>query len=153
MELHSVEQLKILTTYLSDLRIDRTEFLIPLGLDYECQFGNCNKNYNSLNSVNSPSLSSIIEQKLNKDSFFNQQWSNGINHKETQCVGLGFGKTDQLVEFPLDGKLPAFGLFCSTNAQNSDENVVSVTCDSVVRGNNQFDGISNTNILVLFIFY
>lgn len=129
-----------------------TKAVVPIGYDYGCALGRCTDHYASLNNERSPDITEAVNARLDRKNLLNAAWTKIFNAKKDDCVGFGMSNTG-MISFKFQGNIPVKGVVCSTNSDGSEwENEwVHATCDTVARGNLDFDGIVNTNIKV-FIF-
>jgi hypothetical protein len=112
---------------------------VPLGYDYSCNGGKCNKIINSLNDKQTPVI----------NSFFVQDKKSGQMTTPGPFAGIGFSNNHSMISFSPDNvKISA--LICSTNhfQTNSDDNSVkTLSCDSTVNSNSDIFS-EGANILI-----
>jgi hypothetical protein len=120
-----------------------------MGYDYGCQRGGCAEKYRSLNSPDSNDMTDVFKAKKDNKNILAQVWSRLFNVRKDEAIGFGMSKTGMMT-FKFDGNIPVRGVVCSTNSddQEYENEWVMATCDTVARGNTEFDGIQNTNIKV-----
>lgn len=120
-----------------------------MGFDYGCLRGACSEKYRSLNSADSNDMTDVFKAKKDSKNILSQVWAKLFNVQKDEAIGFGMSKTGMMT-FRFSGNIPVRGVVCSTNSdeQEFENEWVMATCETVARGNPDFDGIQNTNIKV-----
>jgi len=106
------DSMETISYYIQSIGVDTSqEAVIPLGYDYGCALGKCESFYHSFSSDNSPDLTNMMNQMLDRKNVLNQAFSIGNGQRDS--FGLGMSK-DKMLKFNL-GDFPVSGIVCSTN--------------------------------------
>ena len=151
VELKSKDQVLLIHRYLEDIGVNfQSTGFIPMGIDYPCSKQLCSGKFNSLNSRQSGDVTEFMKSMIDVNNALEQGYSKMYNSQPNELIGFGLSK-DGAMTSKFDTNIPIKGIVCSTNQEVADSqaNWINADCNTMPRGNTDFDGEINTNVKVI----